>query len=40
MVFRRVLMTLQVTYRSAWKINATWLVLSGAGVGFLGAVLS
>jgi len=33
-------MTLQVTYRSAWEINTTWLVLGGAGVGLLGAALS
>jgi hypothetical protein len=38
-VFRRVLMTLQVNYRSAWKINATWLVPGGAGVGHLSAAL-
>jgi len=39
-VFRQVLMTLHVTYRSAWNINAIWLVLGDAGVGLLGAALS
>jgi cytochrome bd-type quinol oxidase subunit 2 len=33
-------MTLQITYGSKWKINATWLVLGGAGVALLGVALS
>jgi hypothetical protein len=33
-------MTLHVTYHSAWKIDATWLVLGGAGVGLVGVALS
>jgi hypothetical protein len=32
-------MTLQVTYRSTWKINATWDEPGGAGVGLLNTVL-
>jgi hypothetical protein len=38
-VFRRVLMILQVTYRSAWEINATWDEPGGAGVGRLSTAL-
>ena len=40
MVFRRLLMTTQAPYRSAWEINTTRLILGGAGVGLLGAALS
>jgi hypothetical protein len=33
-------MTLQVTYHSAWKIGAAWLVLGGAEASGLGVALS
>jgi hypothetical protein len=39
MVFRRVLMILQVRYHSEWGITATWLALGGAGARLLRVAL-